>query len=226
MFISSSFTDLCVKFIVSDVTSTSFISALDSLKRGKRLNSVTHWDIQVTGGGGGKLRVPLSSTACGCLVQATALLRSRYVIVRLLALLLIEPCHSWTSSLWVLVRVFRYYLTLLPTVVHCYPLYQLGPLEKYSFQWMLFALVDIGTCLWITWLSGLIAIRLYLNRILGLVDDLLTSYLYLRTSRTSLHLTRISGLLDVSFVLPNSQDSFNMMYPYIETSQYVNMSSS
>ena len=52
MFISSSFTDLCVKFIVSDGTSTSFISALDSLKRGKRLNSVTHWDIQVTGGGG------------------------------------------------------------------------------------------------------------------------------------------------------------------------------
>ena len=75
-----------VKFTVSDETSTSFISALDYLKRGKRLNPMTHWDTQVTGGGG-KLRVPPSSMACGCLVQATALLRSNYVIFRLLALL-------------------------------------------------------------------------------------------------------------------------------------------
>ena len=75
-----------VKFTVSDETSTSFVSALDYFKRGKRLNPLTHWYIQVTGGGG-KLRVPPSSTARGCLVQATALLRSSYVIVQLLALL-------------------------------------------------------------------------------------------------------------------------------------------
>ena len=41
-----------VKVTVSDETSTSFISALYYLKRGKRLNPLTHWDIQVTGGGG------------------------------------------------------------------------------------------------------------------------------------------------------------------------------
>ena len=61
-----------VKFNVSDETSTLFNCALDYLKREKRLNYLTHWDIQVTGGGG-KLRVPPSSMACGCLVQATAL---------------------------------------------------------------------------------------------------------------------------------------------------------
>ena len=92
-------------------------------------------------------------------------------------------CHISTSGLCVLVRVFRYNLTLLPTVVPCYPLYQLDPLEEYSFQCMPFALVYIGTCLLFTWLSGLIAIRLHLTRTLGLVDDLLTSYLYLRTCR-------------------------------------------
>ena len=77
---------LRVNFTVSDETSTSFISALDYLKRGKRLNPMTHWDTQVTGWGG-KLRVPPSSTSHGCPVRATALLRSIYVIVRLLALL-------------------------------------------------------------------------------------------------------------------------------------------
>ena len=61
-----------VKFTGSDETCTLFKSALDYLKREKRLNYLTHWDIQVTGGGG-KLRVPPSSMACGCLVQATAL---------------------------------------------------------------------------------------------------------------------------------------------------------
>ena len=40
-----------VKFNVSDETCTLFKSELDYLKRGKRLNYLTHWDIQVTGGG-------------------------------------------------------------------------------------------------------------------------------------------------------------------------------
>ena len=53
-----------VNCTVSDETTTSFISALDYLKRGKRLNPLTHWDIQLTGGGD-KLRVPPSSTAHG-----------------------------------------------------------------------------------------------------------------------------------------------------------------
>ena len=75
-----------VKFNVSDETGNSFNCALDYLKRGKRLNPLTHWGIQVTVWGG-KLRVPPSSTACGCPVQATALPRSSYIIVRLLALL-------------------------------------------------------------------------------------------------------------------------------------------
>ena len=91
---------------MSDETGTLFNCALDYLKRVKRLNPLTHWDIHVTGGevapsspdfrglwlpreshSTSKLRVTPISTACGCLVQATALLRSNYVIVRLLALL-------------------------------------------------------------------------------------------------------------------------------------------
>ena len=65
------------KFTVSDETCTLFKSALDYLKRGKRLNSLTRWDIQVTGWEG-KLQVPLTSMACGCPVQATALLSSEF----------------------------------------------------------------------------------------------------------------------------------------------------
>ena len=72
-----------VKVTVSDETSTLFISALDYLKRGRMLNPLTNWDIQVTGGGGIN-QVPPSSTARGCPVQATALLRLSYVIVKLL----------------------------------------------------------------------------------------------------------------------------------------------
>ena len=48
---SQSYSTFRVKFTVSDETSTSFISALDYLKRGKRLNPLTHWGIQVSGGG-------------------------------------------------------------------------------------------------------------------------------------------------------------------------------
>ena len=88
---------------------------------------MTHCDIQVTGWGG-KIQVPRSTSS------------TPYI----------KLCHNSISSLCVLFRVLRYYLTLLPTVVPCYPLYQLGPLREYSFQWIPFALVDICTCLWFT----------------------------------------------------------------------------
>ena len=40
----------CDNFTVSDETGTFFNCAVDYIKRGKRLNLLTHWDIQVTGG--------------------------------------------------------------------------------------------------------------------------------------------------------------------------------
>ena len=59
---------------------------------------------------------------------------------------------------------------------------------------MTFAIKDIGTCLWFTWLLGLISIRLHLTLISVLVDDLFSSYSYLGNSRCVSRITWFSGL--------------------------------
>ena len=152
------------------------------------LNPLTHWDIQVTRWGG-KIRVPRSTSSTPQ----------------------IKLFHSFISSLCVLVRVLRYYLTLLPTVVPCYQCINLVPPKSIHFS----------GCPLLSWIFSLAYgspdsqdSQPYAC-ILPVSQDL---------SMTSLHLTRISGLLDMSFILPDSQDSFNTMYPYPGTSQYVSIS--